>query len=57
MGNNLLSVEVVETKLVFQNIPITLYASYGHVIPFFGMTSQREWEKLPFHGLMVHAWY
>ena len=22
-----------------------------------GTTSQREWEKLPIHGFMVHAWY
>ena len=27
------------------------------LFPFFGTTSQREWEKLPFHGFMVHAWY
>jgi hypothetical protein len=56
-GKNLHFVEVAEAKLVFQNIPITLYASYGRVIQFLGTTSQREWEKLPFHGFMVHAWY
>jgi len=50
-------VEVAETKLLFYNIPIALYTSYGYGVPIFGTTSQREWKMLPFHGFMVHAWY